>query len=368
MKLNDTAARVVIEGAHIVSDMMFLRRLFQGIIDHVEHASLASLCVMNYVCLLTFESARHIKKLPPGILSSAKAPSTPAIAQSRHTVKLFDDNERGLAGVTGILEDEVIPGHAKEFLGNTWLVFARFLETDLGLFSYADRLIATTHSITYNLGMPIRETRISDLGPAIRDVATECSRFVDSITQDRPWYGPSFLDRIDLQAIRSKDVRASRHYRLLFDSSIPLGLRASLESFQASLNFLNTMLSADPEPASQDTICKLKYVTLRHTYSSLEQIFGEFESKLSVPSRIILKEALTVPDEASALKTSDNRLRNVLVHYGLGRTPLGQLDTRLPLFGLVETLIPGHTFDSFASVVDREVGRVSDVMNKWARK
>lgn len=143
MKLNDTAARVAIEGAHIVSDMMFLRRLFQGIIDHVEHASIASLCVMNYVCLLTFESARHIKKLPPGILSSAEAPSTPAIAQSRHTVKLFDGNERGLAGVTGILEDEVIPGHAKEFLGNTWLVFARFLESDLGLFSYADRLIAT---------------------------------------------------------------------------------------------------------------------------------------------------------------------------------------------------------------------------------
>lgn len=172
-----------VEVAHVTADAMFLRRLFQGIIDHEKHASIVSLCSFNYICLLTYEAAKHIATLPREAIGTSATIASPAIAQARHSVKSFDDNKRGLAGVTGIIEDEIIPTHSREFLSNTWLKWARHLESDLGLFTYQGRLIATTHSIQYNLGFSVAETRIADLGPAIRDVATECSTFIDAIAR-----------------------------------------------------------------------------------------------------------------------------------------------------------------------------------------
>ena len=355
-----------IEAVHIISDMTFLRRLFQGIMDNAERASIASMCVFNYVCLLSFEAAKYVAKLPPGLIVETAELKSASIERSRHTVKLFDDKKKGIAGVTGMLEDEVIPGHSKEFLGNTWLPLARPLECDLGIFTYNGRIIGTTHSMQCNLGLSINDVSLSDLGPAILGVAAECSRFVDSIARAHDWHGTSFLNYVDPKRISMKDKRAARYYRSLFDRSLPLGLRASLLSFQASLNFLHEMLSADRESRSCGTVTKLKYITLRHIYTSLRRVELQYQPALNAKSRWLLNAALTPTAEAKILAVSDNRLRNVLVHYGLGKTPTGVLSRDLPLFGLVETFCPGHTFDSFSEIVDSEVQRVSLILNKWS--
>lgn len=356
-----------VEVAHVTADMIFLRRLLQGIIDHQKHSSIASLCSFNYICLLTYEAARHIAKLPHEIISTTAAITSPVIAQARHSVKLFDDNKRGLAGVTGIIEDEIIPTHSQEFLGNTWLKWARHLESDLGLFTYQGKLIATTHSIQYNLGMSVANTRVSDLGPAVRDVATECSKFIDAIARDHAWQGASFLDHVNLNKIRSRDCRAEKEYPKRFDPAIPFGLTASLISFQASLNFLDGLLSTDSEPTSRGTVTKLKYVTLRHTYSSLQRIQDEFSSALDRRSRTLLDQTLSLPRDRDILAGADNRLRNVLVHYGLGKTPLDSVSVTTPLFGLIETFTgDDYTFDSFEQSVTQEVGRLSGILNDWS--
>lgn len=355
-----------IEAAHIISDILFLRRLFQGIINHAKYAAIVNLCSFNYICLLTFEAAKHMDKLPPGFMNKPAAPASSTIAQSRHSIKLFDDNKRGLAGVTGVIEDEIIPAHAKEFLGNTWFPLARWLESDLGLFMYRKRLIATTHSIQYNLGLSVVDTPIGELRPAVRDVGTKCSIFVDSLARDYNWHGHSFLDHVELRKIRSKDVRAEKEYQIRFDRSLPRGLIASLISFQASLNFVDEFLSTDPEPASRGTITKLKYVTLRHTYASLKRISEEYRTVLARRSTDLLNEALAPPGDAQVLIAADNRLRNVLVHYGLGRMPTAPLTLTEPLFGLVSALTPGQTFESFEAAVSREVQRVSTILDSWS--
>lgn len=230
----------------------------------------------------------------------------------------------------------------------------------------ADDLIATTHSIQYNLGLSLADTRISDLRPAVQAVATECSKFVDSITRSYNWQGHSFLDHVELRKIRARDTRAEKEYSAHFDQSLPLGIRASLFSFQASLNFLDEMLSTDLESASRGTITKLKYITVRHTYNSLRRIQQDFGAALAHRSSALLGAALTPPTDAHALTAADNRLRNVLVHYGLGKIHTDSLSLTDPLFGLVEALAPGHTFDSFAHTVSREVQRLSTILDTWS--
>lgn len=181
------------------------------------------------------------------------------------------------------------------------------------------------------------------------------------------WQGSSFLDHVELDQIRSRDRRARKEYPKRFDGAISFGLTASLISFQASLNFLDQIVSADPEPTSRGTIAKLMYITLRHTYSSLQRVRDSFHSSLGPRSREYLNEALSPPHGVDLLTGADNRLRNTLVHYGLGKTSLNSVSLEVPLFGLIETFTQNtYSFDSFDQTVRREVERLSSVLNHWS--
>lgn len=316
------------------------------------------------MCLLAYEANTYLKRPDVSIPDKWVSPDG-VVAQSRHSVKMFDDTVRKFVGVTSTYEDDVIFGHSKEFLGNTWLPLARPLESDLGLFSSAGVLIGTTHAATYNMGLSIKDTKLSELGPVVGEMATALAKFVDGLTSNWPWQGKSFFDYTNVRQVNSKDVRADRHYKKLFDPTISLGLRASLESFQASLGFIKEYLSADREPASQATIAKLQYITLRHTYSSLEKVRDN--TFLRPTAQEFLREALDTPTRDSRIVRDDNtKLRNSLVHYGLRKIPLDSLSIDKPLLGLVEYFYPDVSFAEFAVIVDREVVRLVDVLGRWA--
>ena len=360
------AFRCSIEIEHLSSDLMFLRRLFQGLADDAKKSGIAAMCSMSFICLIAHEVGNYLKKHPTASLPKVEIPSAAAIAQSRHAVKLFDDNKRELTGVTGVYEDEIVPRHSRDFLRNTWLPWARLLESDLGIFTYENNVVGTTHSVTYGIGMSVKDTPIRQLFPAVRSVATELGVFVSSLTSGMSWPGPSFLSAINLRSIKTKDVRADRHYRELFDPSIDVGLTAALESFQASLNFLDRILALDPEPASAAPITKLKFITLWHVHSSLNRVREVVT--LASDANAYLDEALGTPSvDAPIIRSSAKGLRNTLVHYGLeSGVSTANLSLFNPMFGLIEAYHPGETFHSFRESVDRETLRVAEVMNRWS--
>jgi hypothetical protein len=79
------------------------------------------------------------------------------------------------------------------------------------------------------------------MGQALLSLSAELSRYVSTAAALVPWEGPSFMDVIDLHAVKNKDIRAIRFYGGLFDRGLSDEARAALVAFQCSMNFLDLM-------------------------------------------------------------------------------------------------------------------------------
>jgi hypothetical protein len=92
-----------------------------------------------YLSLFVHESHRKLRASDPALASLLSSDVEAIVARSRHSLKLFEDTHRGVAGQLAYFRDELLPAHRRRFLGNTWLPLARPLEKDLGLISYAGK-------------------------------------------------------------------------------------------------------------------------------------------------------------------------------------------------------------------------------------
>jgi hypothetical protein len=142
-------------GQGIADDTAYVGRLVSDL-NAPEHASFMgriSLCMVSYLSLFVHESHRKLRASDPAQASLLSSDVEAIVARSRHSLKLFEDTHRGVAGQLAYFRDELLPAHRRRFLGNTWLPLARPLEKDLGLISYAGKLVLTTHGTNFHMGI-----------------------------------------------------------------------------------------------------------------------------------------------------------------------------------------------------------------------
>jgi hypothetical protein len=356
----------------MANDLMFARRFMEAFMQRQgeDQMHVPILCMMNYLSLYIHESHRALESLEPQDAAALAAGGNEQIIErSRHTVKFFDDSNRQHGGVNGVAAQfaDITREHRAFFLNNTWLPPARVLETDIAVYRYRGRLVSTTHAISFYTGLPPESARVpAAMGQALKSVGESMGRYIASLTNTAPWQGPSFMDVLHLGKIKNRDRRAARFYGQAFDAALSEEVTAALTAFQASLNFLDLMVSADPNPASAEAVFKLKFITLYHVLSSLTKFTSEHGAGLSPASLSYLDAVLNHPLTTEIIRPDRRGFRNTLIHYLPFPQVTSQLSLDLPLCGLVEAYYLGTSYADMSAAVNEHTSRVAQALDDWS--
>ncbi|MFF4857821.1 hypothetical protein ACFY2N_23285 [Streptomyces rubiginosohelvolus] len=351
--------------AMIVQDAMFLRRFANSITAAKEQAIVPIFCMHNYICLIIHESYRALRHVAPDLADVLAYECVPAIERARHSVKLFDDKNKGLADVSADFR-RIIDEHRQEFLNNTWLPLARPLERDLVLWRYRGRLVSTSHTASFFFALPPRSFKDRDvLGPEVQAIAVEQGRYIAAATNGLPWEGKSFLDTFQKADLTEGEIRAKKYYRRSFDPALPEEVKASLTAMVCALNTVGVLLADDTRQDSAITLWKLRYVTLHHVLSSLRKLDEQYGAELRPPDQALLKEILNAPT-SSLVMQAHGGFRNTLVHYRPERRVRKHLSLHAPLYGLLDAYFPAAEARSLRDGLVLYTAHVADRMEAWS--
>ncbi|UXY21935.1 hypothetical protein N8I84_26960 [Streptomyces cynarae] len=357
----------------IASDADYFGRYTRDLLSSSDEflGSVLAFCMTPYLSLAMHESLQKLHKIDPGITAAFNKDTLAISARSRHSLKPFEDTKRGIEGQISYFREEVLPAHSARFLGNTWLPWARFLETDLGLYSYGGRLITTTHSATYHLGFEPTRLLEEGAGPHIRSVFEEYGAFFGSIGASlEEGSADTFVASLSGSSLHDEDVRASKYYRRVFNGSETPELNAMLTTFRALLNFAELVLTDGVQREH------VEYTTLKIAYLSLYQVLRSVHILLNDPSYPLTASStesaasIVGSDSAQELLNPNARpFRNMLMHYNLPpKIDVGKVNFSKPFFGMIPAHFPGYGIGDFVELVRQCCSMTAGLLDQWAER
>lgn len=357
----------------IASDLLFARRYIQSAINRNAERQhhVPMFCMLNYVSLYIYESHKAMQTINPQEAAQLAVYDAPIIERSRHSVKFFDDTNAQHGGVEGVATqfEEIIQAHRSFYLGNTWFPPAQALETDLAVYRYRDRLVSTTHAISFYPGLPPATIRDpTAMGQAMKSLAEDQARYIARLVETLSWQGSSFMDSLSLNKVTNKDIRAARFYANAFDAGLAEKVTAVLTAFQCAMNFLDLMLSEEANPYSSEAVFKLKFITLYHVLSSLAKLKSLYGSILSSGSSSALDAILSHQLTNEITRRDRKGLRNVLIHYLPLPQVVAQLSPAKPLCGLIEAYYPGYDYVAMSQAIDEHTRHIAKVLDDWSNQ
>jgi hypothetical protein len=355
----------------IANDVAYVGR-FASDLTAPEHASfmgVISLCMAPYLSLFVHESYHKLRAGDPALASLLSNDVGAIVARSRHSLKLFEDTHRGIAGQLTYFRDELLPAHSRRFLGNTWLPLARPLEKDLGLFSYAGRLIATTHGTNFHMGIE-PYALLAQTGEETRAIYEAYGRYFGHLGGRLDTEGKTFVSYLDPRRFnrRPEDVRASKYYGRVFDGAGNPDLNALLTVFWGMMNFVGSVITAGMDAdALEYTVFKIRFLTLYQVLDSLQVLCDEQRQSVTSRSVTCIEQIIGMPDAQIIMVPAAKPFRNTLMHYNLdSRVDQSRVDVSQPLFGLVPIYFPTYDVETFSRLVDRCIAATAEAMDAWA--
>ena len=331
-----------------------------------DFGSIVNLCMANYLSLFVYEGFARLSEMRSPLALSLSPAAKSVVTRSRHSLKFFEDTKRGLTGQLAYFDAEIISAHKEEFFGNTWLRFARRWEADLGLFRYSGKVIGTTHSATFALGVDPQTMFQEGFGPALRDIWAEFGQYFGALGAAMNSTHESFFDSVDPKRFGGidDDVRSQKFYSRGFTGDRYPGLNALLTVFMSCMNFIDLIL---PE-SSNYSLFKIRYLTTYQVLRSLEILKNDSSFTLDSKSKFVISSILD--NQCAQLITTPlaKPFRNTLMHYG----PDTRLDVaRLDENNLIESLIPlcfdGVLLNELQTVLEAILEHTSTMLNFWSR-
>ncbi|WP_328492487.1 hypothetical protein OHS59_06805 [Streptomyces sp. NBC_00414] len=357
--------------AGVASDANYMGRLFGDIVNSADSSGegVIPLCMTPYVSLVIHEAQAKPQTIDPSAFDSFTDDAREVCARARHSLKLFEDTRRGTDGQLRFFEDEILKKHSSHFLGNTWLPPARFLESDLSLFTYNETLISTSHAAAFHIGMRTERLFHKDNEAYVRATMEKMGRCLYALGARLDAEGPrTFVRNLSREGVRHRDTRAAPYYQQGFNGSTTPAINGVLTDFQVRTNFIAFMLTAGSDVLDLEyTVFKIRYITLYQVLTSLMLLKENAAYPLSRESTEIL-EGITGSEEARLITNSSARgFRNTLMHYNLpGRIDTQRITLDQPLFGLVSIFFPSHNYRSLSELTDRCVKTTAERLNSWA--
>lgn len=296
-----------------------------------EQGSLMSMALLPSFALISYESRRWLQQHLPAVAQQLPSSEVDKVTTIRHAAKWLGASKKGVdAGLDTFRLMRV--AHEERFLGNTPYLWARPLETDLGLYRHRGVDVLNTHL----LGLVLGDLPSEELGSVMR-TATETMVRQARLLNREPADGPSFLNGVG--PVRARDVRSDRYYRQ--SGRADLAVAGYLHVLCCSLAFLRLLEVVDPD--DEGPVFKLQFAGLFHVTQSLK----------------LLEPGLTAGVGELAEGDVARRLRNDLVHYTPhDQTPIEALDPLRPRRALIE-----HAYGRDATNVAQQLGEAIDSLH-----
>lgn len=282
-------------------------------------------------------------------------------ARARHVTKLLDDTNKSYDDVLLDLES-VLAEHHNRLTGNTFR-WARWLETDLGLFCCEEKLAGATVPTAYRLGL-----NITDAGTISGE---------DLLAVSEEWggtlvvLGAAALDggaptaTIDFTrscGITYRNQLASRYFPRRFEPDFPDSLKALLLLIEGDLNTARTLLLHTAADHVQPAF-RARTITVYHSLTALKQIADRYPQR-DTAGMLGLRALLADGPTRRLLSPDGRKVRNRCMHYPLN-DPAVLINPSLPMFGIVEAVYPGNTWERFNTDVASVTDRIADHLGGW---
>lgn len=282
--------------------------------------------------------------------------------RGRHVTKLLDDNKKSYEAVLAEL-DRVIKEHRATFSGNA-IRWARWLESDLGLYVADGRLLGASWPAAYRLGLSV-EADGTIAGHDLRAVTEEWGGTLAilsgaALDAAEP---TATLDLGGMPSIIGKDRRSDRYLRRRFEDTFPDALKMLLLTIEGEMNTL-MMVARHSERGHEASVFRARTVALYHSLTALTRIAKRYESLTSKGMRE-LNGVLTDSAVRTVLSKPGKMVRNRCVHYEI-RDSRVSINPSLPMFGIVESVFPGESWHSFNLKVNLAIERVAQHLSNWA--
>lgn len=278
---------------------------------------LAVMSLFPYLALFLFESQKTLAN-HTSVALTLDPDIQELLTASRHSIKLFEDTHRDIAGQRRIMREEILPSHKDYFLNNTWFPPARIFETDLGLYVLNNSLFSSTHAYTYLTGIPPKAIRNGTMSKIAYEASVAYGRAFAALSSPVPTHKPAAIQLLDNNAFPRtsyKDRKSDRIYPRLFNGPNTPDLNATLLCQLALIRFVTdgyTLLYPDTYTYS---LFKIRFITAYQVTSSLRKLLAKERANLTRNSIGILEKITQTTEANSILNQSGRSLRNLLVHY-----------------------------------------------------
>jgi hypothetical protein len=354
----------------IESDLRFAMALLTGAAASREGAQSVewlALSHLQHLSLVAFEVRKFSRATDESAVDTWAHEL--ALAASRHSTKLFNDTQKShlelLADFTEgaardrswFLQANRAPGLVRA------LVRLGFRINDTSVLLYGGQLLCTSQSINFHAGL-----RPGTDGAVTRDRASELASYLSGLcgAVSEAWSGDDYLRLWRANDAVAWDAQHEEFYRAMFPA-LPLAEGIALSAVRADLFVLQLMRELVP------TSDPLAPATFKFRFAGVWQIVETFRAiakpegvfNLTAQMRDDL-EVLLGSDHLALMRSKGARsLRNVLVHYGLGRLDPASLNWLDPLLGLPELLLEGRSWDAVDQIVEHQIARLSDLIDSW---
>lgn len=161
--------------------------------------------------------------------------------------------------------------------------------------------------------------------------------------------------------VRLRDRLAARYFADRYEPRFSIGLKLLLLMIESDLNTNRHFLPLTEGGHEMPTF-RARVVTLYHALTSMRRIFERYPDSDTIGSRPIL--SLLQENRTRRLLDQGKGVRNRCVHYEMN-DPRIVPDQALPMFGIVESVIPGVTWQSFNQDVLEVSDRLGDYLSRW---
>lgn len=326
-----------------------------------DQVGVLAFCLVPDWCRIVHESLTYLHPRAPTL--PLQLDHVHHIAACRHSVKLFDDSGRSAADLVDWFE-RVATSHRSAFQDLVRWRWVRIFASDLGVARMDGHLIMTTHVAPYRAGLQpdaIRDSAAT--GQAMFDMAHEAGAVLGDLVRALCSRTPvRQLDLSRLPAIVNVDYKGHQYFGKRFDPTIRLGLKEVLTAIEASANIAGTVLAATSSD-HEAAVFRARLITAAHVISTLRQLRDNFFSTGNA-LRIEPMHDLLSGEHVDLIASPEvRRLRNVSMHYGID--PGTIIDTSRPMWGLIESLVPGQDLASLSQTVSHVLRQVADCLSSW---
>jgi hypothetical protein len=351
----------------VAQDARWIADAMLSTLNHESGAGWLPLVLVGHSSRIVYEGSILLRSSDPDVAAPHLAALLDdrygeTIERSRHAGKLIDDTLKSYAQLKDEMSEFYL-AHHDEFSGNAvW--FARWLETDLGLYcAPGGRILGNNVTGHFRAGLS-SATSLAQMGGQLFEVAEEQGGALSVLAAAAgdATSPTSTFDYGDLGRMVGKDRKAVAYLAKRYDPVLPVESKLLLLMVEGEINTTDLVLPLI-ERGHEQAVFRARMISTYHALRAVEEILNA-DPLADSPATIRVRSLL---DESPTRGLLDDRgirqVRNRCMHYEIRNGSLA-LDAAMPMFGILEALCD-RTFEELNVIVRAISARLAEALSLW---